>query len=323
MLPPYDRPYLSFAEQVDLLKQRGMTVSDDARAARHLERIGYYRLKSYWFPFRETRTVTAPSGKPVDEVLEDFRPGSDFRHAVDLYVFDKRLRLLLTDAIERIEVAIRVDVAHTIGRRDAWAHQNARFLDPKRAVHREPDGRTRHEAWLERASDAENRSKADWHGQFRRQYSSALPIWIAVELWDFGVLSRLLEIAHPVDRYTIAQKYGIQSSELLVSWVKTLAYVRNVCAHHGRLWNHPLVAQPMLPKGSDVPRLAHLRNHNSTQTRVYAAAAIAQHFLDVINPTSSWKVRLRALWASFPTIPGVSPAQAGFLQNWGAAALWQ
>lgn len=185
------------------------------------------------------------------------------------------------------------------------------------------DGLSRHQTWLNRAEDAEARSKADWVEEYRQRYSTPLPVWMAVELWEFGSLSRLLEIAHPVDRYNIALKYGIPDANLLVSWVKTLAYVRNICAHHGRLWNQALVIQPKLAKGGMVPRLSHLATYLPAQTRVYAAAAIAQHFLNVINPTSSWKVRLRALWTSFPSLPGISPTQAGFMPNWGSASLWQ
>lgn len=323
MLPTYSKSFLSFADQVALLESRGMTVQDRALAEQHVERIGYYRLKSYWFPFRETEVVTPSGGRPVTRVLETFRPGTEFRHGVDLYVFDKRLRLLLSDAIERIEVALRVDVAHTLGARHAYAHLDASCLDPKRATHSSRPGITAHAAWLSRAREAEQRSKADWIAEFRSQFSSDLPIWIAVELWEFGVLSRLLEMAHPSDRYRIAKKYGLQKSETLVSWVKTLAYVRNVCAHHARLWNHPLVVQPVLPKGAEASELQHIRNNTLSQTRVYAAAAICQFFLSVISPRSSWKVRLRALWQQFPTIPGVAPHHAGFLQNWGSHQLWQ
>lgn len=319
-LPPYSKPYLSFADQIQLLIQRGLTVRDPVLAARHLERIGYYRLKSYWFPFRQTQ---AAAGATQAITLETFKPGSDFANAVDLYVFDKKLRLLLLDAIERIEVAVRVDVGHTLGRRDPWAHRSANFLDPKRATKPHHLGGTVHSQWLVRANDAETRAKADWLAEFRAQYSSPLPIWIAVELWEFGSLSKLLEIAHPADRHAIALKYGVPRAELFSSWIKPLAYVRNICAHHGRLWNHPLVIQPALPKPGELPHLTHLRSNLLAQKRVYSAFAVAQHMLNVINPASSWKIRLRALWQQFPAVAGILPQHAGFLQNWGSHKIWQ
>lgn len=146
---------------------------------------------------------------------------------------------------------------------------------------------------------------------------------MSVETWDFGTLSHLLEIIHPVDRLAIATKYGIKNTKLLASWVKTLSNVRNICAHHGRLWNHPLVNQPMIPKKLDMPTMFHLGTYNFTQTRVYAAAAISQHFLSIINPKSSWKTRLMALWNDFPSIPGINPIQAGFMPAWRTWPLWR
>lgn len=321
MLPPYAKPHLSFADQVGLLKQRGLGITNDWQAERHLARIGYYRLKDYWYPFRQTRIVILPDGSQVNETLEDFRQGTSFGHAVALYVFDKKLRLLLSDAVERIEVALRVDVAHVIGARDPFAHRDPAFLDPKRST--APRGASnRHAHWLQRADEAENRSRADWIGEFKHKYAPPLPIWMAVETWEFGALSHLVEIAHPSDRMQISQKYGIPKPDLLSSWIRTLAYVRNVCAHHARLWNHPLVNQPMLPKPGEVPLVEHLRVYGVTQTRVYAAAAIAQHFLRVINPNSQWKERLKDHWDHFPAVPGLKPAQAGFMPAWQTHLLW-
>jgi abortive infection bacteriophage resistance protein len=146
---------------------------------------------------------------------------------------------------------------------------------------------------------------------------------MAVETWEFGGLSHLLEMAHPSDRMQISQKYGIPRPDLLSSWIRTLSYVRNVCAHHSRLWNHPLVSQPMLPKPGEVPLIEHINTYVSTQTRVYGAAAVAQHFLRVINPNSHWKERLKGLWADFPTVPGLSPAQAGFMPAWRTQPIWR
>lgn len=322
MLPPYAKPYLSFADQVGLLQQRGMGITNAWQAARHLERIGYYRLKEYWHPLRQSRPAVRADGSRFTEILEDFRPGSLFEHAVDLYVFDKKLRMLMADAIERIEVALRVEVAYHLGKRDAFAHRDTKFLDPKRSTAARGGQQTRHAQWLDRADVAETRSRADWLNDFRTKYSMPLPVWMAVETWDFGTLSHLIEMAHPSDRAAIALKYGIGNSELLISWIKTLSYVRNVCAHHSRLWNHPLIAQPRLPKGTEAPLMNHIAAYQSSSTRVYAAGAIAQHFLRAVYPRSSWKTRMIHLWNGFPTVPGVSAGQAGFQLGWRTEQLW-
>lgn len=241
MLPPYSKPHLSFADQVALLKSRGLAITDDWLAERHLARIGYYRLKDYWHPFRETQQATRPDGSRYTQVHETFRAGTQFVDAVDLYVFDKKLRLLMSDAIERIEVALRVDVAHTLGHRSRFAHRETQHLDPKRTAAPAGGGLTRHHKWLQKAKDAESRSKSEWIKQFHSRFAAPLPIVMAVETWEFGMLSHLIEMAHPSDRQSISGRFGLADSETLASWIRCLAYVRNVCAHHGRLWNHPLV----------------------------------------------------------------------------------
>ena len=116
MLPPYNKPHLSFANQFALLVQRGLVVTDQAKAILHLQRIGYGRLTPYWQPFQQL--ILDPNDATRSIRSEQFRSGAEFRHAVDLYLFDKQLRLLILDALERIEVALRVDLAHALGKRD-------------------------------------------------------------------------------------------------------------------------------------------------------------------------------------------------------------
>ena len=127
----YPKPWSSYADQLDQLIERGMAVTDRARALDYLERIGYYRLSGYWFAFRERSEplcLLDEHGRKPKKVREErialdaFRVGTTFQNAVDLYVFDKQLRLLVMDALERIEVALRVDVSHTLGQLDRFAY---------------------------------------------------------------------------------------------------------------------------------------------------------------------------------------------------------
>ena len=111
-MKPFSKPYLSVPAQIALLKSRGLAITDNARAIAALERIGYYRLSGYWYPLR-TSVVTNPGSARV--IQDDFRSGSELGQIIDLYVFDKKLRLLTLDAIERIEVALRTDIALLLG----------------------------------------------------------------------------------------------------------------------------------------------------------------------------------------------------------------
>jgi len=107
------KPWMSFEDQLASLKAKGMQVGDEPRALHYLRRLGYYRLSGYWYPLRsKVDRRTAPPDSP--ERASTFMPGSCFEEVVQLYVFDKRLAL---DALERIEMAVRVDVAYLLGKR--------------------------------------------------------------------------------------------------------------------------------------------------------------------------------------------------------------
>lgn len=121
----YRKPYLTFEQQLDLLKSRGLEVTNDNTALEYLRRLGYYRLTGYWYPCRKLIPAEKQQSKPIRPRRSDeFMIGSRFQDIVALYVFDKKLRLLILDAIERIEVAFRVDIAYLLGEKDPFAYTN-------------------------------------------------------------------------------------------------------------------------------------------------------------------------------------------------------
>lgn len=308
-----------------------MTVRDPVMAARLLERLGYYRLSGYWYPFRESEASPNNEGRPVTTVLDRFRPGTDFEHVHDLYVFDKRLRLLMLDAVERIEVGLRVSVAHILGPRDPWAHRNPVQLSADFASRTDRETRlVKHVSWLSRHDALTARSKDEFVRHFRGRYDSPLPIWMAIELWDFGVLSTFIEGLKTADQDALAARFSIPRRELLTSWTHAINYVRNVCAHHGRLWNRAMVIMPKQPRRDEIALLDHIAPDAPSllpgihpAMRLYGAAAVMQFLLRTINPTTSWPTRLRDHLAAFRFPPGLGEAQMGFPRGWAELPLWQ
>jgi abortive infection bacteriophage resistance protein len=319
-MKPFSKPYLAVPAQIALLKSRGLAITDDIRAAAALERIGYYRLSGYWYPLRASK-ITNPGDARI--VLDEFRPGSDFGQVVDLYVFDKKLRLLTLDAIERVEVALRTDIALLLGQRSPLAHREPAQLHGRfTKTLRRGRGVTVHQEWLERLDSIAARSREEFVQHFRRTYSTPLPIWMAVELWDFGMLSHFLSGMRHQDQTTLAAKYGLPRPELLTGWVRSINFARNLCAHHSRLWNRPLIDQPSLPRKGEVAWLDHLTADAHAQKRYYAVAAILRYLLRFINPTTSWAIRLADHIASLPPAPGISVRHMGFPENWSSLQLW-
>ena len=323
LVQPYTKPFLPVADQIARIQARGMVVTDKGKAQQYLENIGYYRLSGYWYPLRRSQITTAPSGEIVTTVLDDFRSGSEFSQVVDLYVFDKKLRLMMLDVLERIEIAFRTDIALQLGQYDPWAYREPTLLDGKFTADI-PKGRSKTRFWdfIDRFDRAVSDSKEDFVKHFRATYSNPLPIWAAVELWDFGTLSMFLSGMKYRDQRAIAARYGVPRPELLPTWVRTLAFVRNVCAHHSRMWNKPLVAEPRAPRVGEVPLLDHLAQDKFARERFYSAAALARYFQRQINPNSSWGTRFVAAVDTFPQAPGIALGQAGSPADWKTLPLW-
>lgn len=315
----YNKPYLPIPDQISLLKSRGLAIADEDQAAMWLRRVGYYRLSGCLYAFRQRRS--RDQGGAV-EVLDDFQPGTELHHAFHLYVWDKKLRLLFLDAIERIEVGIRVEIALLLGESDPWAHRNPNnFNRYFRSVAPE-DLTVRHLRWLTYLDIAAARSREEFVRHFFDSYKDPLPIWIAIELWDFGTLSNLLSGMKDKDLQHLADKYQIPKRTTLASWVQCLNFIRNICAHHGRLWNRPLVVQPSLSK-SRLTVLSHVEADIYAKTRLYAAAVITQYLLRTISPNSTWSERLKSHMASFPGGPGIDLKSTGFPTGWQSEAIWQ
>lgn len=314
----YQKPYKTIPQQIELLQRRGMSVDNVERASEYLQRIGYYRLSAYWYPMRQR------SG-PTNEIVEDnFVPGTTFKEATDLYTFDSRLRLITLDALERLEVSLRTEVALTLGRHGAKSYRETKYFGPKFNRPTGRNGPTKHKIWLQKFDTRFNESKDAFAEHFRSRYpGDDMPIWIAVELLDFGPLSHLISGMKFADLKTIGASYRDISPQQLTSWARTLSFARNVCAHHARLWNRPLVNAPSIARPDTPKELRHLMSAPGSGTRYYALAAIMRYLLIAANPRTSWKDRFVAHIDSFPISPRLDLAAAGFPPNWRDEALWQ
>lgn len=299
----YSRPWRSFEDQLALLESRGMNVGDRAAALAYLERVGYYRLSAYWYPFRRWELQQDQQNGAIRYTrTDDFLPDTHFRDAVALYLFDKQLRQMTTDALERIEVALRVDIAYLLGKRNTFAHLHASELHPTFALRPEGANGTVHATWLDRYAKLVAQSKEDFVKHYHQTHGPDLPIWVAVELLDFGALSKLFAMMKVGDQQAIAQKYGIAEWQVFQSWLRSLSYLRNLCAHHSRLWNRNVVARPKLPSASHSGWWQAFAGNADLQTKPFLLLAICRHVVQRVCPNTQWPTRLKDHLASFPAL---------------------
>ena len=283
---------------MEILISRGLLVTDKEKAIRWLRRIGYYRLTGYLYPFRDAN--------------RSFLEGTSIQHALSLYVFDKKLRLLVLDAIERIEVAVRVEIALLLGARDPLAHLNPRLLHINFSEKFSPDsGKTKHQAWMEKFDRSIAETRKDSVPYFLEQYGNHMPIWVAIEVWDFGMLSRFFNGMQKADQKHIAQLFGVSNEKTMANWLAHINLLRNIAAHHGRLWNRKLAITPSFKGVENLDSLQRWLKDEESQIFVAASIAILDHLISVTQPDSEWSNRMIKFLKDFPDVPNISVAQMG------------
>jgi abortive infection bacteriophage resistance protein len=186
----------------------------------------YYRLSAYFIPFRIPGTDVFQNGASLDDIVR-------------LYEFDSGLRLLTMQAIDRIEVGtpavVTYETAHALG---TFGYADAANFNPA----------FDHARFLKQLEHEERRSSEIYIAAYRKKYRNEhhLPVWMATELISFGSLSQVNANLSKKLQKKIAREFG-QPGPVFLSWLHALTAIRNICAHHGRLWNRELSIKPALP----------------------------------------------------------------------------
>ncbi len=309
-----NKKWKSFQEQLEIIKSRGLIIDNEQAALSYLDRIGYYRLSGYWYSFRQLADLS-PGEKPYRK--NKFIQGAHFEDAVKLYVFDKKLRLLALDALERIELSIRVDIAYILGEQDIYGHENSTLFHGN-FTKKTHNGKTQHDKWLEKYESLVHRSRREPFAEHYLSKYGKLPVWVAIEVWDFGLLSKLFAGLNKRDQNTIAAKYGADRGKQLQSWLRSLNFIRNVSAHHSRLWNINVLERS--PSNKSDAFWEQLNN-----ARPFFYFCLMQQLMQVICPNSHWGQRVKSLINEFPEVGcgSVSTYDMGVIDNWQGWELWE
>lgn len=176
----------------------------------------------------------------------------------------------------------------------------------------------KHTQTLDKIREEFNRSDAQFIHAFKRKYNDPLPpSWTIFEIISFGAVSRLFSVMKPGrSKREIANYFGIDD-RTLISWIHGLVYVRNVCAHHARLWNRVLRIQPAIPQGT---RFQWLNNTSIPNNRVYYILSIILYLLNGISEANSMKGDFKSLLAKYPNI---DPRAMGFPTRWEREPIWR
>jgi len=295
----YTKPPLSINEQINLLTQRGMVIPDPQRAARYLSHISYFRLRGYWIPFEKR-----DNGKD-----HHFKDGTTFDNVLNLYIFDRKFRLLMLEAIERVEISFRAHFANELG----VTYGSHFFLDDKYIYNTDL-----HKKLIVSLQSEITRSTELFIEHYRKTYDNPVlpPIWSTAEVMSFGQLSLWFKnLKTRRDRNRVAKAYDIDES-ILRSFMHHLTFIRNITAHHGRLWNRRMTITMKLPKNPQA--LSEMFNPKETR-HIGNTVIMLGYFLKLISPGTSWPQRIQRLIIQSP---GIRPTAMGFPEAWKDQPLW-
>ena len=297
---PFAKPAETIDQLVARLKQRGLIFGDEVVAKRSLKFIGYYRLSGYTYTFQ------IRDGSPNHE---NFVTGTTFEQILDTYVFDRKLRILVLDAIERIETAVRTVISDQISLKYGphW------YLD--RACYKQGSYLGYH-SFVGFIINASNKHRPNKQTEFIKHYFETYaspelpPSWMSFQCLTFGNLSNLYSHLLAADQKSIARVFD-HSPDTFQSMLNGVGFIRNTCAHHARLWNKKIITRIQVPS-----RLQSIAPGNE---RVYDFCVVMYDILKTVAPGTTWPRRLKDL---VDMHPGVDIPSAGFQPGWSNNSFW-
>ncbi|ABK89597.1 Abi family protein [Francisella tularensis subsp. novicida] len=263
----------SYQEQLRILDSRGMQIADTAKAGKYLQNIGYYRLSGYSYVFRQS----------LNNGEYCFKEQTNFDNVKELYVFDKKLRILVLDAIEIIETSLRSNMSYILGEVDVQAYLNQDFFDLNNSWRKQTFIDLKNKI----SKNIEDSKKEDFIKHHLDNYDG-IPIWVALEVCTFGNLSIMYSLLKPEYAEKIAIEYGFNTKKMFENILKSLSLIRNICSHHGRLWNRQFYSSAQIyPVIKDSSYTSNLR--------FYYFSIIIDYLLKQILPKTQWKQKLEKL----------------------------
>lgn len=287
-------------DQITRLKQQGLRLNDEKKVAHYLSNISYYRLRAYTYPFQNNADPNHP-----------FTSDVDFDDIINIYVFDRRLRLLVFNALEKIEIALRTKIIYEFSLTNGshW-HENADMYR----------NRTYFEKNIDALYEEIDRSSETFIEHYKNKYSSPTypPAWMSLEVISMGLLSKLYSnLNNSEEKKKVAKELGLPKPFILESWMHAFSGLRNICAHHSRLWNRRFTIIPILPYNTVNP---FIQNFKIKKNKLYAQLCCINYITRIISPNSSFVSDLKVL---LQTCDLVDCKEMGFPNNWEEETIWK
>ena len=295
---------ISVSDQIQYLSAQGMNLPNTKRAERTLNHIGFHRLSSYWKPFE------LPPGTDTGTL---FKKGTSFNAVVTRYLFDQRLRSLLLEAFSFIEISVRTHWAYQL----AHGFQHGEFAHQEKALFNQ-------EYHSKNLKELQRTYKQSGH--LGGNNFQALTIWDVLPAMSFGQLSKWYSnLIDRTIRQSISQIYEMDE-RTFVSTLRHLTEIRNICAHHERLWDRRISTGLRIPKrlwdSEETADAFSKTDQGQGKGKIYNALVMTVHLMEVVIPNGDWPERFLNLKEE-ETFKSIPYEDMGFPSEWREYAIWQ
>lgn len=322
-----DKPAKSADFLLKLIIERGVKVEehDELEIKNYIRSIGYFRLSGYFGPFQSKKDI--------------FKSETTFSDIIRLYTFDRELKLLFFDVIETIEIELRARITDimSLAHGEFWYNREDLFKEKTEKINicyceiecgnsilktKEKEERI-YKILLKDINDCIKQSEnSEFMKAFIEKYGNETPVpsWMMMECISFGKLSRLFWlIKEKQEKNKIAQYFGAINSDFLESWMHGISVLRNICAHHSRLWNKKIGKDIKIPTRSSKKFI--LTVDQDKLRKLYGISSCILHILTNINHEKSCTFKKNFIELSKEY--KIDKKAMGFPDNWKDDEIWK
>ena len=314
----YTKRPLTLQQQVAKLKSRGLQIDDEQLAARYLSNISYYRLRAYTYPFQDNVNSEADH--------KFIRKDIHFSDIIDLYCFDRRLRSLMFNAIEKIEVAVRAKIVQAYCESTGSSHwfTDRSLYKDKEILDRNRNRISAFDALMKDIDGEIKRSNEDFIKHYYSKYDNPPipPAWMTLEVLSLGTLSKMYQLLKKSpQKKAIAKAFGLNDDRVFANWLHAIAVWRNCCAHHSRVWNRRCIINITMPKNADNPFLDRQTLSSIHPNKVFTVLCCIKYISNIISPDSDIKRKILSIIGDGGNLLNLQ--EMGFPRNWKLLDVWK
>lgn len=279
------KPPVTYKDMLNILNSRGLIIENANNAIEILKRINYYRLTGYLLPFK------------VNE--EKYIDGITFEKIVALYDFDMRLRSLLLNVFEYVEISMRSRISYHLAHKyGSECYKDSSNFSFRKIVD--------YNVFVAKINEELDRSKELFVAHYRTKYESRYPIWLAIETFSFASLSMLYTNLKPEDKRIISKQHGLKTPKLLDSWLHSMCVLRNRCAHFSRIYDTKLSQQVSLTFNA--------QNLRVEPNSLFSIIFIFKYLVKEYSTWNLWIIELSSLLDRYKDVCDLS--RMGFIEDW-------